>query len=180
MDANDGHGHVTLPARYVLAIGVKDYLAARKVRLSTLDSTSKDANDVGQILKSKAGFSYADILTPETITQNRNYPIPVRRTDILTHLDTLASEARKYWVANGHGAIVVVYFAGHGLSDDSEDYLLPADFDPRIAEDVQDMAVSITQILARLSYAHPALAVIISDACRNQISIPLDSLTDLS
>jgi len=162
--------HHKLPARFALVIGVDRYVGAQRVTLPDLPAVVNDANSVAGAL-TDAGFSLLDghVLTQDVIKH------PVRKADILAAVAQLANIAKQSKVDTSRDPIVLVYFAGHGLVDESEDYILPADFNPYFAEDVKDMSVSVKQILQRLQMANPALRIIVTDSCRSEKPIVLQS-----
>ena len=59
----------------------------------------------------------------------------------MSAVSQLATDAKSSKDDTGRDPVILVYFAGHGLGDESDDYVLPADFDPFFAEDVRDMGV---------------------------------------
>ena len=61
--------------------------------------------------------------------------------------------------------IALVYYSGHGLQINGENYLVPSDFDPSNVK-IEDQLISITQLLAQLTEKSKAV-VILLDACRN-------------
>jgi tetratricopeptide (TPR) repeat protein len=60
----------------------------------------------------------------------------------------------------------VVYYAGHGLEMNGENYLVPVDAKFARAEDVEDEAVTLKRVLSKAETAHK-LRMVILDACRN-------------
>ena len=65
------------------------------------------------------------------------------------------------------GAIVVVYYAGHGVQVEGQNYLLPVDLALEGMEELQAVSVSATSILEGLAEAQPAATILILDACRD-------------
>jgi hypothetical protein len=167
VDGREDHRY--LPPRYALVIGIDRYAEARKVSLDPLPDALNDANSVAKFLEDSAGFSDPDILTNETLNH------PVRRSDIISHLSYLVETSKNNKVNNPRKPILLVYFAGHGLSDNVEDYLLPSEFNPIFAEDVPATSVSIKEILEKLSFANPALTIVVTDSCRNGAPISIVS-----
>ncbi len=62
--------------------------------------------------------------------------------------------------------VAVVYFAGHGLEVDGENYLIPIDAKLEHDIDVEDEAVSLGRVLQMIQPAK-RLRVVILDACRD-------------
>jgi formylglycine-generating enzyme required for sulfatase activity len=65
------------------------------------------------------------------------------------------------------GAVVVVYYAGHGVQIRGRNYPLPTDLKPANAGDVEDNAVPLDDILGLLNGARAKLSVVFVDACRD-------------
>lgn len=169
----------SLPGRFALVVGIDRYAQPRNVNLSTLPSAINDAVSVANVLHDKAKFDVT-LLTPYENPQNdegnRGKFTLITRSNILYNIGALARKAKDSKNSTHRDPVVLVYFAGHGLSDLHDDYLIPADFNPFFAEDVPDTAISISQILLRLQEANPALRVVITDSCRNNAPVSLSSL----
>jgi len=60
-----------------------------------------------------------------------------------------------------------VYYAGHGVQVNNENYLLPTKEDFNSEYDVQDYAVSVQKIMRYLTSSTSEVNVLILDACRN-------------
>ncbi len=58
--------------------------------------------------------------------------------------------------AKGPDTIALVFYAGHGLQIDGENYLVPVDIDPKREADIPVLTLSNTQGFARLSRTWPA------------------------
>lgn len=65
------------------------------------------------------------------------------------------------------GAVVVVYYAGHGVQVEGQNYLLPVDVALKSMAEVQRVSVSATAILEGLAKSKPATTILILDACRD-------------
>ena len=73
----------------------------------------------------------------------------------------------------GREAVVLFYFAGHGVESKGSNYLIPLGVEIPRLKDLDDRAVAARRILVELLRANPALTVMILDACRNN-SFPQD------
>ncbi len=74
--------------------------------------------------------------------------------------------------ANGlpDNADVVFYYAGHGVSDSRENYLIPVEHQIEVVEQLPDLAISLRFILERLKNANPkGTNVVLLDACRDNL-----------
>lgn len=65
------------------------------------------------------------------------------------------------------GDIALVYYAGHGIQIDGENYLVPVDFDARDEADAKYLAYNASRLEHRLERAGARLSILILDACRN-------------
>jgi uncharacterized caspase-like protein len=63
--------------------------------------------------------------------------------------------------------VSLFYFAGHGVQMRGRSFLLPVDADVRNAEEVEENAVDVSRLLARMENAKPRVKLLILDACRN-------------
>lgn len=62
---------------------------------------------------------------------------------------------------------VVVYFAGHGIQYDGENYLMPVDGEITEAADLPLEAISLQIIIEQVAREKPRIAIMILDACRD-------------
>jgi formylglycine-generating enzyme required for sulfatase activity len=65
------------------------------------------------------------------------------------------------------GAVVIVYYAGHGVQIGGRNYLLPVDIEAGSEAEVEDNAVPIDDVLNLLAGARAKLTVAFLDACRD-------------
>lgn len=61
----------------------------------------------------------------------------------------------------------VIFYAGHGLQVDGENYLIPVDASLKSRDDLRVQALQASEIYKELVAAQPELAVLILDACRD-------------
>jgi Caspase domain len=65
-------------------------------------------------------------------------------------------------------AVAVVFYSGHGVQVEGENYLMPVDNEKiRTTEDLKDTSLSLGTIIARLEGANVGLKIVILDACRD-------------
>ena len=62
--------------------------------------------------------------------------------------------------------LALIYFAGHGVQVQGENFLLPVDVEPRSNDDLRRQAVSLDTLLAVVDKARK-MRIVILDACRN-------------
>lgn len=66
------------------------------------------------------------------------------------------------------GGVGVLFFAGHGLQINSQNFLLPVDMDqPKDLLDVEDQALSLSRIQDKLADAKAKFVMLVIDACRD-------------
>ena len=134
--------------RYAIVIGNDDYEHARDLK-----NPINDANGVGAALK-QSGWE---------VTHVRN----VGLRNMLKELKKFCGEAE--------GAEAALFFyAGHGLEDENENYLLPVDAE--LAEEDAEVALeletlALTKVIMKLRDADIKLKTIVLDCCRDN---PLD------
>jgi hypothetical protein len=69
--------------------------------------------------------------------------------------------------AKGPDTVALVFYAGHGLQIDGENYLVPVDIDPKREADIPLQAVRLNDILNTLTSVPSKSRIILLDACRN-------------
>ncbi len=161
----DGAG--LLPSRLALVVGINNYQTGT-LTLPQLHAAAQDSDDVASALR-KAGFD-----APIVVRTNgtRDY---VTRNMIFNAINDLNNAAVSSAVTNSRQPVVLFYFAGHGMSYKGENYILPSDFRPYVAEDIPEMGISVSSLLKRLSWGKPTLKIVVIDACRNYLSQQLPS-----
>lgn len=65
------------------------------------------------------------------------------------------------------GAIVILYYAGHGVQSKGENFLLPVDADIRQSDDLPLATVSANQMLGLFRSSQAEAMILVLDACRN-------------
>src|SRR5712672_2044297 len=69
--------------------------------------------------------------------------------------------------AKGSDTIALVFYAGHGLQIDGENFLVPVDVDPKRESDIPMQAVRLNDILNTLNSVPSKMRILLLDACRN-------------
>lgn len=127
--------------KVALVIGMSKY-----EQVSRLPNPTRDASAMTQLLK-QAGFDLVD--------SERDLSI----TDLRRVVRNFAEAARD-------ADIAVVYYAGHGIEMDGQNYLIPIDAKLLSDFDVQDETMSLDRILRSIDGAK-RLKLVILDACRD-------------
>ncbi len=139
---------LALPAlgqtRHALVVGIDRY-----AHVVPLQRAVNDARAVA-VAMTEAGFE-VDLQTNSG------------ETTLLTAISDLAGRA-------GPGDEVVVYFAGHGIEIDGQNYLLPADIpalEPGQELIIRRRSIPVADIIGALSDRQVRVSLLILDACRN-------------
>jgi hypothetical protein len=69
--------------------------------------------------------------------------------------------------AKGADTVALVFYAGHGLQIDGENFLVPVDIDPKREADIPIQAVRLNDILNTLNSVPSRMRILMLDACRN-------------
>ena len=77
------------------------------------------------------------------------------------------SEFARKVAAKGADTVALVFYAGHGLQIDGENFLLPIDVDPKREADIPIQAVRLNDVLNTLNSVPSRMRILLLDACRN-------------
>lgn len=127
--------------RVALVLGVSKYQNVPQLR-----NPDKDAASIADLLK-KTGFDSVDLRNDLGVAE-------LRRT------------VREFAGIAADADVALVYYAGHGIEVDGNNYLIPADARLVSDFDVEDETVSLDRILQALNPAK-RLRLVILDACRD-------------
>jgi hypothetical protein len=130
--------------RVALVIGQSNYRA-----VVPLPNPANDAKAVSQLL-GDAGF---EVLTAGDLSQN----------EMREKISDFAAKV----AAKGPDTIALVFYAGHGLQIDGENFLVPIDVDPKREADIPLQAVRLNDILNTLTSVPSKMRILLLDACRN-------------
>lgn len=137
--------------RMALVIGQSAYRSAAR-----LANPVNDAKAVSQAL-SEAGF---EVTSGYDLSQ-----VDMRKT-----ISKFAADV----AAKGPDTVALVFYAGHGLQIDGDNYLLPVDIQPKSEADIQLSGVRLDDLLNALTSTPNKIRIVLLDACRN------DPFPDLS
>lgn len=130
--------------RVALVIGQSAYRS-----VPALPNPANDAKAVTQML-TDSGF---EVSTAADLSQSE--------------LRQQVSEFAGKVAAKGADTIALVFYAGHGLQIDGENYLVPVDVDPKREADIPLQAVRLNDILNTLTSVPSKMRILMLDACRN-------------
>lgn len=129
--------------RHALIIGNASYERARDL--------SNPANDARDVAARLAALGYA--------IHGGSAHINLRRDDLLAVM-------RDFSAGVPDGATALVLFAGHGLSDSGDTFLIPADDGALFTRpDLADHAVALRELSGRLAARQGVASIILVDAC---------------
>ena len=69
--------------------------------------------------------------------------------------------------AKGPDTVALVFYAGHGIQVDGENFMIPTDIDPKREADIPMQAVRLNDILNTLTSVPSRMRFVLLDACRN-------------
>jgi uncharacterized caspase-like protein len=130
--------------RFALVIGNSAYRT-----VSALPNPANDAKAMTDLLRS-AGFA---VVAAPDLTQ----------AEMRQVIGDFAAEAAR----RGPDAVVLVFYAGHGLQIDGENYLVPIDVNLTKETDVPLQAVRLADLMNVLSAVPSKTRIVMLDACRN-------------
>jgi hypothetical protein len=138
--------------RIALVIGNSSY-----ENVTVLPNPANDARDVSQFLNS-AGFE---------VIQATN----LEHDEIMQVMQDFSAKVAE----RGPNTVALVFYAGHGLQINGENYLVPVDAKITSEADVAKEAVRLVDVMATLKAVPTRISGIIVDACRNN---PFSNIKD--
>jgi uncharacterized caspase-like protein len=136
--------HALAENRMALVIGNSNYAT-----VTALPNPANDAQTMAKFLSS-AGFR---VLQAPDLSQN-----DMRRT--ISNFASMVAE-------KGPDTVALVFYAGHGLQVDGENYLVPVDASIQREGDVPLQAVRLADLMNALAAIPSKARIVILDACRN-------------
>src|SRR6266404_1449950 len=130
--------------RVALVIGQSAYRA-----VPALPNAENDGKRMAELL-TNAGF---EVIAAPDLSQN----------DMRQTISDFAAKV----AASGPDTIALVFYAGHGLQIDGENYLVPIDVDPKREADIPLQAVRLNDLLNTLGALPTRMRILMLDACRN-------------
>jgi len=131
-------------SRVALVIGQSAYRA-----VPALPNAENDGKRMVALLGS-AGF---DVTAAPDLAQN----------DMRQAISDFAAKV----AASGPDTVALVFYAGHGLQIDGENYLVPVDVDPKREADIPLQAVRLNDLMNTLGALPTRMRIFMLDACRN-------------
>ena len=131
-------------SRLALVIGQSAYRS-----VPALPNPANDARAVTQLL-TNSGF---EVSTAADLSQSQ--------------MREAVSDFAGKVAAKGADTVALVFYAGHGLQIDGENFLVPIDIDPKREADIPIQAVRLNDILNTLNSVPSKMRILMLDACRN-------------
>ncbi len=141
LEARDFHRIPSGEGRVALVIGNNHYLHANGLQNAVADAEAMKEKLIG------LGF---DVV----------YRQDASRKEMNKAIDSFAMKLS----AN---AVGMVFYAGHGIQVNGENYLIPVDLDAQDESDVINDGVNLAKILGQMSGAQAKFSLVILDACRD-------------
>ncbi len=140
--------------RYALVIGNSNY----PKNIGVLRNPVNDATDMAQELRN-SNFT-VDLLTNATYGQMRAAMLRFKE---------------KVDASNPENTVALFYYAGHGLRNEEENFLVPIDASIEFEDDIARYCFPVQRmVLANMERSNSRMNIVILDACRNN---PFPSLT---
>jgi len=133
-------GDPAMSQRKALAIGNKSY------RFGPLHNTVNDATGIAEALR-RLGF---------TVTTGLDLDRIKLESTIDSFIRSIGSEDT-----------VLIYYSGHGMQIEGENYLIPIDFDASDPITAKYETFPVSKLVEGLQRRHARVSIVILDACRN-------------
>lgn len=130
--------------RLALVIGESAYRA-----VPSLPNPANDARAMSKLL-TESGFT---VTTAADLSQKE--------------LNQKVSDFTAEIAGHGPDTVALVFYAGHGIQIDGENYLVPVDVDPKREADIPLQAVRLNDVLNTLNSVPTRSRILLLDACRN-------------
>jgi uncharacterized caspase-like protein len=131
-------------SRVALVIGNSAYRA-----VSPLPNAQNDAKSMTDLLGA-AGF---EVMSTPDLSQD----------DLRKTIGEFAGKLAE----KGPDTVALVFYAGHGIQVDGENFLVPVDVDPKREADIPLQAVRLNDVLNTLNSVPNKMRIVMLDACRN-------------
>lgn len=143
-DNNGGTTLATNEKRIALVVGNKSY----RNGWSPLKNATNDATTMSAALK-ECGFEVT------TLTD-------ANRSQFLEAIRNFKGKIQ------GNSTVALFFYAGHGLEENGQNYLIPSDDVSKCRNEIEDNGIKLNSIQKQLKDAGAAMSILIVDACRNQ------------
>jgi uncharacterized protein (TIGR02145 family) len=138
--------------KVALVIGVQHYTI-----LAPLRNSLSDAKDLSQTLISK-GFQVETLLDPKTSREIKDAIIRYKNSmqDVV-------------------GGVGIIFYAGHGMQYEGNNYLIPTTAKLELSSDLDDQCLKMNSVMSVLNASNKSLNILLLDACRTIPSFNRDT-----
>jgi uncharacterized caspase-like protein len=133
-------------------IGAQNY-----TKLPLLRNSINDARSITAVLAEK-GFEVDALYDPKSKTE-------------------IKEAVNRYYnqMKDKIGAVGIIYYAGHGIQYEGDNYLIPTSASLQNPSDLEDQCVKMNQVMMILRASSHSLNILLLDACRSLPSFSRDS-----
>ena len=143
--------------RFALVIGMQSYPDDRENKMQPLDRPLADASAIEELFKVQ---SYRVVKLLDA-TQRK----------LETGVRQFARELEAYASQHGDPAHVLIYYSGHGVVVDEDNYLLPIGRGYQRGVDVTEYGVKVSWLFNIIRATHNGIMTMVLDACRDHQSL---------
>ncbi|MBY0436020.1 MAG: caspase family protein [Cyclobacteriaceae bacterium] len=138
--------------KYALVIGAQNYTA-----LPPLRNSLTDAKDLTTALRTK-GFQVETLLDPKNKSEIKDAIIRYKNAmeDVI-------------------GGVGIVFYAGHGMQFEGNNYIIPTTAKLELSSDLEDKCLKMNAVMSVLNATNKSLNILFLDACRTIPSFNRDS-----
>jgi TPR repeat protein len=138
--------------RTALVIGAQNYTS-----LPPLRNSLSDARDLSTTLTAK-GFQVETLLDPKTSREIKDAIIRYKNAmqDVV-------------------GGVGIIFYAGHGMQFEGNNYLIPTTAKLELSSDLDDQCLKMNAVMSVLNASNKSLNILLLDACRSIPSFNRDS-----
>ncbi len=105
-----------------------------------------------------------DALAIKKVLESKNFKV-IYAQDVTSR--TMKLKLSEFYKSIRNGGVGLLYFSGHGMEFDGENYLIPVDAQINEKSEVSIDSIAVNTITKRMTRANNRLNVVVLDACRN-------------
>jgi hypothetical protein len=183
LDTPYRHGMALAPGEYTLLVEATGYQTYRQkievrdaditldVVLKQVEAPASDGTLRQALVIGNASYKQAPLHNPLNDAEDMRTTLDRLgfRVDLLRDASHQQMEAgiKQFTRHLRPGGVGLLYYAGHGVQVEGQNYLIPVDAELETAEDVKHHTVPLGWVLERLEKTGNNLNIVILDACRN-------------
>ncbi len=156
----------------VLIIFISTYIIAEDTDFPIISKEIKNEKRVALVIGNSTyqrpftvlNNTINDAQAIRTILSNRGFDVIYKENISLRDFNNVLE---KFYQKLGNEGVGLLYFSGHGIEFNGQNYLIPTNANIKINSDAQYEAVPLNKITHQLQQVENRLNIIILDACRN-------------